>query len=66
MTLKVFDARGRHIATLIDGSLENRVYEQLPGWDGFDDQGRRVPSGIYLLELRAGGARSTRKLLILR
>ncbi|MFC1627807.1 M14 family zinc carboxypeptidase [Gemmatimonadota bacterium] len=66
VTLTVFDARGRHVVTLLDGSLENRFYEQLPGWDGYDDQGRRVPSGIYLMELRAGGARSTRKLLILR
>ena len=66
VTLKVFDVRGRHVATLIDGSLENRFYAQLPGWDGYDDLGRRVPSGIYLMELRAGGARSTRKLLILR
>ncbi len=66
VTLKVFDVRGRHVATVIDGSLENRFYQQLPGWDGYDDQGRMVPSGIYLMELRAGGARSTRKLLILR
>ncbi|MFC1500142.1 M14 family zinc carboxypeptidase [Candidatus Zixiibacteriota bacterium] len=66
VTLKIYDVRGRLVATLIDGSLENRFYEQLPGWNGYDNQGRRVPTGIYLMELKAGAARSTRKLLILR
>jgi hypothetical protein len=65
-TLRVFDVRGRLIRTLLDGSLENREYDRLPGWNGLDDRGRRVPSGIYLIELAANGARSTRKLLILR
>ncbi len=54
------------VRTLVDGSLENRVYDRLPGWDGYDDRGSRVPSGIYLVELTAGGARASRKLLILR
>jgi len=65
-TLKVFDVRGRLVKTIVDGTLENRVYDRLPGWDGRDDRGRRVASGIYLFELTADGARSTRKLLILR
>ncbi|MFC1529901.1 M14 family zinc carboxypeptidase [Gemmatimonadota bacterium] len=65
-TVRVFDVRGRLVRTLVDGSLENRVYDRLPGWDGYDNRGIRVPSGIYLVELTAGRARATRKLLILR
>ncbi|MCC7265507.1 MAG: T9SS type A sorting domain-containing protein [Candidatus Latescibacteria bacterium] len=35
-------------------------------WDGMDEQGRAAGSGLYLCQLRQGGLRETRKLLLLR
>ncbi len=32
-------------------------------WDGTDDAGRRVPTGVYLIRMRAGGVESFRKAL---
>lgn len=32
-------------------------------WDGTDDSGRNVPTGVYLIRLRAGGFESIRKAL---
>jgi hypothetical protein len=52
--LEIFNVQGARVATLIDGSL-------LPAgghaatWDGRDHAGRRVPSGVYLVRLAAGG-----------
>lgn len=35
-------------------------------WDGLDDDGRRVPSGRYLIRLAAGGAAATTSVVMLR
>ena len=64
--LRVYDTRGRHIATIFEGSLEGRVHEGFVQWDGRDREGSRVPSGIYLIELRSGSAVSVRKVVVLR
>ncbi|MDZ7391617.1 MAG: T9SS type A sorting domain-containing protein [candidate division KSB1 bacterium] len=50
--LKIYNLRGQEIKTLVDEF-------QAPGiksvsWDGFDAQGKRAASGIYVYRLRAG------------
>ena len=53
VTLSVFDASGRLVRTLVDG----RVLDAGPHavtWDGDDNAGQRVPSGVYLCRLFAG------------
>jgi hypothetical protein len=35
-------------------------------WDGRDDSGRAVSSGIYLVELSAGPSRQIRKMTVLK
>jgi hypothetical protein len=55
--LEVYDLRGRRVATLWRG--EARAAEQT-AWDGRDDRGRALPSGIYTFSLRReGGSRVT-------
>jgi len=34
-------------------------------WDGADNQGRRLPAGMYLCKLRAGSFESTQRMLLL-
>ena len=48
----------------MDGSREARQYTLR--WDGRDDRGQSVASGVYLYRLRAGDQVQTRKLLMLR
>lgn len=62
--LRVHDAEGRCVATLIDEPRGAGSYAQV--WRGVDDRGRELPSGLYLLRLEAGGAQATQKLLLLR
>jgi hypothetical protein len=64
VSLKVYDAGGRHLRTLVAGALPAGPTSQL--WDGRDDAGRQVPAGLYFYRLDAGGQVLTRKLLVIR
>ena len=62
--LDIYDISGRTIRTLLHG-------RQSPGthrvkWDGRDDSGRELSSGLYVYQMRAGGKSITRKLLLVR
>jgi hypothetical protein len=65
LTLAVFDAAGRHVATLLDGRVEAG-----PGsvtWDGCDDHGNAAPSGLYLYRIDLdGGEVDTRAMTLVR
>jgi len=57
--LAVYDLAGRLVAPLVRGSRA-AGWQQVV-WDGRDAAGRAVPSGTYLLRLRAGGQEAARK-----
>ena len=53
------------VRTLFDGSLRSGVYQHV--WDGINDQGQRVGSGIYFYRLADSGSTvQTRKMLLLK
>ncbi|MBK9303301.1 MAG: hypothetical protein IPM94_05285 [bacterium] len=54
--LAIHDLRGRRVRawTLAAG-------DYLVSWDGRDEQGRRLPSGVYIVRLEHGGSVMTRK-----
>ena len=56
--LRVYGADGRVVRTLIDGRLQAGI--QQVAWDGRDDTGRPVPTGVYMIRLSsaAGNAQS--------
>lgn len=56
--LLVFDAQGRLVRTLFRGQASAGHNEI--DWDGRDDQGRDVASGVYYYRLRAAGLQYTR------
>lgn len=64
VTLKVFDLLGREIATLVDG--EQAAGRYTIRWEGKNDRGESVSSGIYLYQLRSGTNVSTRKMVFLK
>lgn len=49
VSLAVFDARGKRIATLLSGDFP--AGEHAANWDGRDDCGRAASSGLYLVRL---------------
>ncbi|MBL0174011.1 MAG: choice-of-anchor D domain-containing protein [Ignavibacteria bacterium] len=51
VTLRVYSALGREIATLVDGVTETGTHSAT--WNGTDAAGLRVPAGIYLCRFTA-------------
>jgi hypothetical protein len=62
--LAIYDASGRLVRKLVDGRLEPGLHEAV--WDGLDERGQRVSSGIYWSQLRTEGYVSSKKLVVLR
>ncbi len=58
----VYDVRGRRVRTLIDSDLKPGKYEI--HWNGLDDSGEKITSGIYLYTLRTGEKIFTRKMTL--
>jgi hypothetical protein len=50
--LRVFDASGALVRTLVDAGLSSGVHEV--SWDGRNDQGEAMSSGVYYLHFVAG------------
>lgn len=65
VSVEVFDVRGRRVARLFRGEMPAGRTSGL-SWDGTDENGRAVPSGIYFVRLKTNGATVSRKLVLLR
>ncbi len=62
--LQIHDLGGRLVRTLVGGVVDAGSWTAV--WDGRDDAGRDLPSGIYLCRLRAGSESRSLKLTLLR
>ncbi|MDQ7053597.1 MAG: phytase [candidate division KSB1 bacterium] len=64
VTLQILNLLGQPIRVLVD--------EQLPAgthrvrWDGLNQQGRPMPTGIYFYQMSVNGQRQTRQLVLMR
>ena len=65
VTLTLFDVSGRWVRGLVDnqptGPGEHRM-----GWDGTDDTGRPMESGVYFGHLKIGGNEEVRRLVLVK
>jgi len=66
VTLRIFDAAGRLVRTLLDNEPNALPVARLQAWDGRDKKGRRVSSGIYYYRLTAAGKDLSRRMVVLR
>ena len=65
VTLEIYNAIGQRIATLISSDeLSAGQYEIV--WNGRDDSGRQVSSGMYIYRLSAGDFQATRSMIMLK
>ncbi len=62
--LEIFDVRGRRVRALVDERV--RAGRHFAVWDGRDERGALVPSGVYFARLVAGDAVRARKIVLAR
>ena len=66
-TVRVYDTRGALVRRLDLGRREPGAYRgrsDAAYWDGRNEVGERVTSGVYAYELRAGGHREMRRMIV--
>lgn len=61
--LTIYNVFGRTIRTLVDGSVKPGEHSIV--WDGRDNQGQRVASGVYFYKLEAGEFRAMKKMILM-
>lgn len=64
VSLKIYNARGQLVRTLVSGNYESGVHEIR--WDARNDLGETVSSGMYFYRMQAGNFVESRKMVLLR
>ncbi len=65
VTLVVYDVSGRRVRTLLSGETTEEGIHTI-SWDGRNDKGKQLSSGIYFCKFLAEGQIEARKLILLR
>jgi hypothetical protein len=60
--LDLFDAMGRHLKTLADGYRGPGWHHET--WDGTDEEGHAVPSGVYFARVQSKYGRAIRRCIL--
>jgi hypothetical protein len=63
-TLKIYNVLGQLVRTLVDREMMPGEYQI--SWDGKDNSGKEVVSGIYFYQLKVKELTTTRKMVLLR
>ena len=64
VSLNVYDLRGKLVRTLVNEVKEAGVYNVY--WNGTDNSGRSISSGVYFYRIQAGEFQQTRKMVMLK
>jgi hypothetical protein len=62
--LDLYDVSGRVVRTLANGPLPPGPHAEV--WDGRDNDGQSVATGVYFAHLRSGGLTATKQLVLLK
>ncbi|MCP4710076.1 MAG: T9SS type A sorting domain-containing protein, partial [Planctomycetes bacterium] len=64
VSLEIYNPAGQSVRLLIDEPMSSGLHRL--AWDGNNDQGQPVSSGIYFYQLQTGAHKLSKKLLLLR
>jgi len=64
VTLEVFNSKGQKVKTLVNETMsaDNHTVD----WNGTDDSGKAVSSGIYFYKMRASSYNETKKMVLMK
>jgi len=60
--LRIYNVAGQLVRTLVDGELETGGYAE--DWNGLNDAGSKVASGVYFYRLESGEFESVKKVVL--
>ena len=63
--LIIYDVVGRQVRTLINGNSFAPGFH-VTNWNGLDDSGQKVPSGLYIYRIKAGSFIADKKMLLVK
>jgi hypothetical protein len=64
VTLKIYNILGQKVRTLVDEPKRPGSYEVI--WDGEDEKGKDLSSGIYFYQLKLGEITQTKRMILLK
>jgi hypothetical protein len=64
LELQIFNVLGQRVKTLVKGKVQAGYYEAV--WNGCNDLGQQVSSGIYIYRFKAADYQKTLKLILLK
>ncbi|MCD4819250.1 MAG: T9SS type A sorting domain-containing protein, partial [Candidatus Cloacimonetes bacterium] len=62
--LSIYNIKGQKVKTLVNDKLE--VGDHSLVWNGKDDSGKQVTSGIYFYKLKSGRYTATKKMILMK
>lgn len=66
VTLAIYNVVGQRVRTLVNEVQHPRAEGRIARWDGRNDKGERLASGVYFCQLVTPGFSQTRKLVLLK
>ncbi len=64
VNLEIYNLKGQKIKTLVNGTLSSGIHSVI--WNGTDEKGKSVASGVYLYKMRTGNYVSTKKMILMK
>ena len=63
--LVIYDVMGRQVRTILNGEAYNPGFHVV-NWNGIDDKGQKVPTGMYIYRIKAGDFIADKKMLLVK
>jgi hypothetical protein len=62
--IMIYDVNGRQVKTLVKGAMDAGTHQVV--WDGTNDSGHKVGSGVFWSQMKSGSFTSNKKMVILK
>ena len=64
VSLAIFNLLGQRVATLFEGMKAAGTHTAV--WNGVDESGRNVPSGVYIYRMEGGGVSQAKRMVLMK